>query len=103
MVDDYDWNAIMDSEIFREYVSTELRKEAKEKALEPQKQRKQVEELDRALTAMDDFESQIKKSSALLNKFRQIKSALLSNEELIEKTDPNFVKGIMMLDLEEDE
>ncbi len=106
MVDDQDWKAAISSEVFRNYVMAELQKEAVEEANKEtpeQKLERDTVEMDNALTAMDKFESQIKRSPQLLARFKAAKEALLANPELLNKVDPNFVQGIMMLDLPDEE
>ena len=106
MVDDQDWKAIISSEVFRNYVVAQLQKEAAEEASKPAPEQlleQETDEMDQALTAMDEFEAQIKKSPQLLDTFKKAKAALLARPELLGKVDPNFVKGIMMLDLPEED
>ena len=105
MVDEQTWRACMDSEIFREYLSDELRKEAEWKAEEPERiaqaMEKETVAQHAALAAFDELEAAIRKSPRMLEKFKQVKAALINNPQLIEKTDPAFVDGIMMLDLDD--
>lgn len=106
MVDDQDWKAAISSEVFRNYVAIQLNEEAikeAKKETEEQTLERQVNDMDHVLTAMDDFENKIKSSPQLLAKFKAAKMALLTHPELIDKVDSNFVKGIMMLNLPEEE
>ena len=102
-MDDQDWRAAMSSEIFREFVAAELRKEAFAKTeserVNAQKAEQELTEKERVLEAMDVFEEKLKQSPELLAKFKTAKQTLLSNPQLIEKVDSNFVNGLMMLDL----
>ena len=104
MVDKMDWQAAMDSEVFRNYMAAELRREAEEEVNKPtpaQRMDNEIDEMDRALTAMDKFEEQIRKHPELLAKFKQAKAFLINNPDAHENVDSNFIKGLMMLDLEE--
>lgn len=106
MIDEMDWKAAMNSEIFREYVSNELNREAQEKAERPQKEatalKKEMEHREKVLDAFADFEKELKSKPLLLNKFKQARQILLNNPEIADKTDPKFIDGIMMLDLGEE-
>lgn len=106
MVDDMDWKAAVSSEVFRNYVIAQLQEEAAVEASKPTQEQiieREAENMDQALTAMDQLEQQIRKSPKLLATFKKAKAMLLTHPELMEKTDPNFVRGIMMLDLPEED
>jgi hypothetical protein len=106
MVDDQDWKAAISSEVFRNYVMAQLQQEVVEEAnreTEEQKLERETAEMDQALTAMEQLEQRIKRSPQLMARFRIAKAALLNHPELADKVDPNFVKGIMMLDLPEED
>lgn len=118
MVDEMDWKAAMSSEIFREYVNNELKKEAAKEADDTRiirehlanqirKETSDDAEIEKEITAraqamadLDAFETKLKQSPALLAKFKLVKAALIANPKLIEKVDPAFIKGIMMLEIE---
>lgn len=89
---------INSSEIFREYRKIEARREE-----EMAKMAIEQDILDRenAAKAFEEFQNKIANNSELRAKFRQIKKALDENPELAAKTDPNFINGIYMLDLED--
>lgn len=104
MVDEQDWKAITSSEVFRNFVISQLQKEAAEESNKPSKEQvidAKIDEMDMALTAMDDFEERIHKNPELLAKFRNVKAYLIRNPDVHDKVDSNFVKGIMMLDLKD--
>jgi len=120
MVDEMDWKAAMSSEIFREFVSNELKKEAaqdeenirlirqhaadqiRKEASDKQALESEVQARALAHEQFDAFEKAVKASPAMLAKFKQVKATLLSRPDLIEKVDPTFIKGIMMMELDND-
>lgn len=109
-MDYMDWAAAMDSEIFREYMRNEIPKLASER----EEQTKRAEQLKaneehlkvdaelRVHNDFDNFEEKLKSSPVLLNKFREVKKAFMDDPKLISQTDPSFVEGIFMLDLEDE-
>ncbi len=101
-----DWAAAMDSEIFREYVRNEVPKLAQEKTLHKQAAIDNMEQkVDAELKVYEDFaefEKKVQASPELKNKLRKIKAVLLENPETMKTADPNFVDGILMLDLDEE-
>lgn len=103
MVDYMDWAAAMDSEIFREYMRNEIPKMAQN---QNEKLASDLEaKVDAELKVYDDlesFENLIKASPELLTQFRAVKAKILENPEIMKKADPNFVEGILMLDLEDE-
>lgn len=105
MVDDSDWAAINDSEIFRIYVANELRKEAELKAnagyLAAEELERKVEAEHEAYDQLEKFEAEVRGNPVKLAYFRKVRRALMTVPGLIEKTDKKFVDGIMMLDLGE--
>ena len=118
-VDDQDWKMAMNSEIFREFVSNELRKEAEKERedmdlirthLADQIRAAKREELEveaeiearsEALKSFGEFEKAVKASPEMLAKFKNAKAALMQNPSLMDKVDPTFIKGLMMIDLGE--
>lgn len=104
MVDKMDWMAAMSSEVFRNYVAGQLVKEAEREASKPTPEQivdSNIDELDMALTAMDDFESAVRKNPGLLAQFKRAKAFLQNNPDAHDKVDPMFINGIMMLNLED--
>lgn len=94
-----DWTAAMSSEIFREYVKNELKKEAKEIA--EQKSQK-VEELDKEaiLNDFENLECKIRNNPKLKQAFKIYKEKLASDSEYRSKVHPDFINGIDMLFLD---
>jgi hypothetical protein len=107
MVDEMTWKACLDSEIFCEYVTQELKKEAVLEAnLESDKAKQAEAELvarEEAALAFEEFEKKIAESPALRLKLKQAQDTLINNPELADKVDPKFISGIMMLDLDGEE
>lgn len=100
MVEDQDWATIYNSsEVFRGFVERSLTAEAKREEEVRLIKEAEVDRFAEVLDQLDIFESNLRQNPGLLNKFRQVKQALLDNPHLIDKIDPNFVSGIMMLDL----
>ncbi len=97
-----DWLAAMDSEIFREYVKAELDREAQEKIDEPLNMVNNLEtQLDEELQTyaeLEAFQKQVDASPVLKEYFKKCR-ALLTNEDLRSKVDPNFINGIELLNL----
>lgn len=105
MVSEQDWKAVCDSEIFREFVAQELQKEAHEESQKQARQledlEKQAEEEERMLDAFADLNKEILKNEPLRKKLVQARNYINAHPEVLEKTDENFVNGLMMLDLGE--
>lgn len=104
MVDSIDWQAAMSSEIFRNYVAQELEREAEEASEAAQIKRAEahLKALEEQAEAFEEFERRVEASPVLKARLKQAQDALLNNPELAAKTDPDFVRGIMMLDLDEE-
>ena len=101
-MDNQDWKAITSSEVFRNFVIAELQKEAEEEANKEtpeQIEEREAAEAKRVLEAFGELESRLKKDPRLLSTFVRAKQAILQNAVDIEKVDPAFVEGLMMLDL----
>ena len=105
MVDDIDWQAVCSSEIFRNYVVQQLEKQAEDASEAAQIKRAEahLKVLEEQAEEFEEFERKIAASPVLKAKLKQAQDALINNPELVAKTDPDFVRGIMMLDLDEAE
>jgi len=101
--DDMTWKAAISSEIFREYVSNELKREALEKSSEAKFDKIELEakESENAFEEFDNFEREVLASPFLKNKFKKVKEYLIKNPDVISKVDSNFVNGVMMLNFED--
>lgn len=94
-----DWAAATNSEIFREYVSSELKKEALSK-------KSAEEELDADISLLQDlegFERKVNASPRLKKAFKKLQHAFTNDPEYTAKVDPKFVESVMLINLEEQE
>lgn len=108
MTNKQDWDTIINSsEIFNNYVELTLQKDAESERERIRKATQQIEDdidtLESVLDGFDKLEQKIASNPKLVKKLKQAKQALLTNPELIENTDPDFVNGIMMLNLPSEE
>lgn len=88
-----DWNALMDSEVMRNYLQQELSKEAQP---EPQISEEKV------VSEFAAFENQINENEEMKQAFLLLQKKLGSDQEYAQACDPLFVQAVMMLDLDED-
>jgi len=88
-----DWNAAMDSEVFREYLKAELQKEAMPKP-EPQP-------IDKAqvLEEFVEFEKKVLSTPKMKMAFMALQQKFRTDPEYTAKVDPSFVEGVMLLNL----
>lgn len=107
MVDEMTWKACMSSEIFREYLTAELDREADElRCAEAAKKG----ELERKIKAdqetwqeLAEFRKKVAESPALKAKLRQAKAYLAEHPEMVEKVDAGFIRGLKLLDLSDED
>jgi hypothetical protein len=97
---DADWAAVMDSEVFRNYLQGELRKEAAEKAEARLAAEKTVEEQP-VIEAFVEFESKIKNDPKMLFTFKQLQKKIASDPDYARSCNPLFAQAVMMLDLDQ--
>jgi hypothetical protein len=106
MVDDQTWKACMSSEVFREYLSEELAKEAEAKANAQENALREIEhQVDSEYETwqqLEKFQAKLAENPALKAKLRQARDTLVAYPQLVEKTDARFVRGLELLDLDED-
>lgn len=96
MYSDEDWKAALSSEIFRNYLSGEMRKMANSMAnpiSDPQPDLVKLE------NAFKELEIKIKASTKLTQAFRRLQETFKTNADYTQKVDPAFVKGVLALDL----
>jgi hypothetical protein len=93
-----DWNAAMSSEVFRGYLAGQLAKEAMPK---PQVQEPEVDKGE-VLEQLSALEAHINSSPQLRTAFAALRKKFVEDPEYTAKVDPLFVKGVLMLDLEQD-
>jgi hypothetical protein len=86
-----DWNAAMSSEVFREYLKGELHKEAAPQP--PPVDKSQV------LGEFADFEQKVRSNPKLKLAFQTLQAKFRTDPEYTAKVDPQFVKGVMLLNL----
>jgi len=91
-----DWNALLSSEVFKEFYDKELQKEA-QIAVKPQETK---EEQDMVATQFMEFEAKIKEDPILKQAFKTWQDRLRADEDYARKTNPAFVQGVLMLDLD---
>ena len=96
--DDATEKALSGSEVFMSYRAAEMTRES-----ELQKINDRIAEQDKSATLaeFEEFEKKIASSPELKAKFRKIKEYLQVNPEAAAKTDPNFINGLNMMDLED--
>lgn len=98
MVAKEDWAAAMDSEVFRSYLSIEMKKKAREEEL---KKKEQQYAEKNAVSNFEEFQNKVNASKELKETFKKIKEAFLSNPESKKGVDPSFVNGVMLLNIED--
>lgn len=103
MNNDQDLKALMSSEVFRNYLSLELEREAK--AQVPSQEaikiaQRKAKETSEIIKAFAEFETQVKENFLLKEAFVKMKNEITSNPDFARKLDKKFVNAIMMLDLD---
>lgn len=91
-----DWAALMDSEVMRNYLQSELSREA---AIKPEI----VVDDDRVVESFIDFEEQVQKNDKMRFVFQQLQTKFASDPEYARRCDPLFVQAVMILDIGEQE
>lgn len=94
-MNDQDWRAAMDSEIFREYVRNETVKLAEE-----DRKQKLAAEDEQVLEDFAQFQNEVRSSPHKLQAFRTLQKKFASDPDYAAKTKKSFVDAVMMLDLE---
>jgi hypothetical protein len=89
-----DWAAVMDSEVFRAYASSELTKRNITK--------KEVDKKE-ALENFASLEDRIKTTPRLKATFKKLKDVFANNPRFAEKVDPGFVEGVLLLNLDDED
>ena len=94
MFNDMDSQALFSSEVFRNLVDIELKKEAEEKA--------KAEDINKnALNNFLDFQKKVNASLELKNKFRELQKRFASDPEYCKSVNEDFVRGVLLLELED--
>ncbi len=92
-----DNSALLSSEVFRNFASSELMKE--KAAIKTAEQLSQEKEA--AIDAFNEFQKKVNASAKLKKTFKKLQEQFLTNAELAEQTDPAFLEGVLLLDIEE--
>lgn len=93
--------ALGSSEVFQNYLSGELRREQLRN--DPiRKAEKLADDMIHAEAELDAFQAKVDSSPILKMKLQLAKRALQENPELIKTTDPKFVQGLSLLNLEDE-
>lgn len=90
MVTNQDWEAMMNSIVFKEYVKNELKNTSHKTA-----------STKNYLEDFINFENKIKENAELKKYFQNMKNKIASDLSFASKLDKKFVNAIMMLDLED--
>ena len=104
MGNDQDLNALMSSEVFRNYLSIELEREAKEKVLtdeQVKREKRSFEDTSNALESFANFELSIKQNEISKKAFLDMQKQISENPGLAKKLGSKFVNAVMMLDLDD--
>lgn len=90
---DRDWEILLNSETFRNYLDIEVKKEAKAKQNEPI--------LAEQIDAFEAFEQKVRDNVQLKFAFSTLKHKFLTDPEYTDKCDPLFVQAVLSLNIEE--
>lgn len=90
-----DWTAAISSEVFRNFVANELKKEA---IAQEQVQEKEMGTIE----AFEQFQASVNSSPKLRSIFKKLQHEFMTNSKIAEKTDPKFVQGVLLLNIEDE-
>jgi len=90
-----DCNALMSSEIFREYFNSEIQKEA---SLESKETSQEVDKGE-VLRRFKELEDRINGSPRMKVAFQALQNKFITDPEYTKKVDPLFVEGVLLLNL----
>lgn len=97
MVSKEDWAAAMSSEVFREYMARELRKQA-----EYVPETKPEIDEDQLYRNLAELEAHINDNPMLRQAFSALRQKFVDDPNYASQVDPSFVRGVFMLDLDQD-
>ena len=100
-----DFDKCFFSEVFRNYLEIQLKKEAEDKHTEELKKASEAntqEDLPKILEEFNALENKIRSNATLLNKFRIIRAELIHNPDYYEATDKKFADAVISMDLDEE-
>jgi hypothetical protein len=89
MVSKEDWNAAMSSEVFKEYLKISS-------TLVPEPEPSE----DELLAELQAFQSKIRSDAKMRQVFKALQHKLASDPKYRSQVNPNFVEGVMLLDLD---
>lgn len=90
--------AMNSSEVWRNYSITEMHRDVMKKKAELEAELDNENEL---MSAIDDFREKVATNPKLKSYLKRVAEFLEQYPELREKTDPNFINGLALLDLED--
>jgi hypothetical protein len=93
MMSDMTLQALMDSEVFRNFASEEIKKEQ----IKVEAEKKSLENV---LSEFETFELRVKQSPEQLKVFQSLQKRFASDQTYTETIDPKFVEAVMLLDLD---
>lgn len=101
MVSKEDWAAAMSSEVFREYMAAEMKKQAATEVQQREELLNKVVDKDQVLSELSQLEAHINNNPKLLKAFSILRQKFIEDPEYTSKVDPLFVRGVLMLDLQD--
>ncbi len=99
MQNDLDWQSLMSSEVFRNYLQIELRKEAEVQEL----QKEQDNQVEKLMEAFHQLETLIKENVLLKHQFKQVQAAIRSNQINVQHLSDLEKEAFLMLELDDEE
>jgi len=103
MSNDQDLNALMSSEVFRNYLALENEREANQGKLTAEDikiLKRKAKDTEDIITAFAEFELSVKENRFLKKAFLDMQKQIQENPALVKRLGVKFVDAIMMLDLE---
>lgn len=97
MVSKEDWAAAMSSEVFREYMARELRRQAE---YVPETT-PEIDE-DQLYKDLAQLEAHINSNPMLRQAFSSLRQKFVDDPDYAAQVDPSFVRGVFMLDLDQE-
>ena len=88
-----DWSAALSSEVFRIFAENELRKDAEKEEIVKKSEANIVD-------AFEQFQKSVNASPKLRGIFKKLQHDFMTNPDVVSKTDPKFVEGVLLLDIE---
>lgn len=92
---DMDWLAAMNSDVFKEYLSGELKKEAANKKTAEQIEQEKLD----VLNSFEEFQIKVNSSKKQKAVFKHLQSVFQTNEKYAATIDPKFVELVLLLNI----